>query len=228
MTYAVLTARHTSGFLLWDSATTEFDVAASGKRIDVVGAYVRQCRENRIAPGIYYCLWGGQWNANPNARAIILPQLHELSTRYGPIPYFWIDMKNWAPANLSTQEIYDALKNANPRTVVIFNQHIQDGREIKYFPTDVLNGEMMLPPATGHVVGRTVGRSQYYLPLEMCLTSQNWPRGSIGGMYGEYAWFTYGPDRQFVASRPFPPGFLYRFIKLGYDRGATNVLELVG
>ena len=224
MTYAVLTARHTSGFLLWDSATTQFDVAASGNPTDVVGAYVRRCREHGIEASIYYCLWGGRWNAHPNARAMILAQLHELSTRYGPIPYFWIDMKNWAPENLSTQEIYDALKNANPRTVVIFNQHIQDGREIKYFPTDALNGEMMLPPPAGHVAERMVGKTEHYLPLEMCLTSQNWPAGSIGGMYGKYAWFTYGADRPFAPSRPFPPEFLYRYVKLGYDRGAANVL----
>ena len=86
--------------------------------------------------------------ANPDdfALYLFLAQLYELATRYGPIPYFWIDMKNWASANLTTQEIYDALKNINPRAVVLFNQHIQDGRGIKYFPTDVLDGEMHLPP----------------------------------------------------------------------------------
>jgi len=30
MKCAVLTTRHTTGFLLWDSATTDFDVASSG------------------------------------------------------------------------------------------------------------------------------------------------------------------------------------------------------
>ena len=89
MRYAVLTARHTSGFLLWDSETTGFDVAASPCKRDVVGDFVKECRGHGIAPGLYYCLWGGAgWMPHPNARAIILAQLHELATGYGEIPYF--------------------------------------------------------------------------------------------------------------------------------------------
>ena len=146
MTHAVLTVRHTSGFLLWDSPTSAHDVAAGGNTTDVVKTFVAECRRQGLAPGFYYCLWGGKWNTHPNARALILAQLHELATRYGAIPYFWIDMMNWAPKNLTAREIYDALKNVNPKAVVIFNQHIQDGRRIRYWPTDVLNGELTAPP----------------------------------------------------------------------------------
>ena len=59
-------------------------------------------------------------------------------------------MMNWAPPDLSTQEIYDALKSLQPNAVVMFNQHVQDGTKINYFPTDVVNGELVPPPATGH------------------------------------------------------------------------------
>ena len=79
MKYAVLTVRHTSEFLLWDSVTSEINVMNSSYQNDLVQEYVDQCRQQGIAVGIYYCLWGGQgWRPDPNARAIILAQLHEL------------------------------------------------------------------------------------------------------------------------------------------------------
>lgn len=226
MTYAVLTVRHTSGFLLWDSPTSKHDVACSGNPADVVGTYVEECRRQGLQPGIYYCLWGGKFNTNSNARAIILAQLHELATRYGAIPYFWIDTMNWAPPDLSTQEIYDLLKNINPKTVVMFNQHIQDGTEIKYFPTDVLNGEMRLPPAGGHARNRQVGDKTYYLPLEYepCSQKRDSHRQLGGWDFSHASWFTYGAGRGFEPSRPFSAAFLYRWIMRAYDRGASNVL----
>jgi alpha-L-fucosidase len=57
MRYAVLTTRHTSGFLLWDSATTDYDVGSSGNTTDVVKAFTEECRRQGIAPGLYYCMW---------------------------------------------------------------------------------------------------------------------------------------------------------------------------
>ena len=127
MKYAVLTTRHTSGFLLWDSATTDFDVASSGNTTDVCREFVKECRRQGLSPAFYYCLWGGKWNPRPDARAIVLAQLCELATQFGEIPYFWLDMDNWAPPDLSTQEIYDELKTLQPNAVVEFNQHVQDG-----------------------------------------------------------------------------------------------------
>jgi hypothetical protein len=86
MKYAVLTTRHTSGFLLWDSATTDFDVASSGNTTDVCREFVKECRRQGLVPAFYYCLWGGKWNPRPDARAIVLAQLYELATQFGEIP----------------------------------------------------------------------------------------------------------------------------------------------
>jgi alpha-L-fucosidase len=224
MKYAVLTVRHTSGFLLWDSPTTEFDVANSGNTTDVCREFVTECRKQGIAPAFYYCLWGGKWKPDPNARAVILAQLYELGTEYGEIPYFWMDMMNWAPPDLSTQEIYDALKTLQPNAVVIFNQHVQDGTKINYFPTDVVNGELVPPPVTGHNPLRTVDGKTYYLPFEYSLVSQRRDGGYKYDPIGPSCWFTYGEGQDFTPSHPFPAEALAKQIKLGYDRGAANVL----
>ena len=58
--YAVLTTRHTSGFCLWDSKVTEFDVANSPFKKDVVKLFVDACRKHDIKPCLYYCLWGSK------------------------------------------------------------------------------------------------------------------------------------------------------------------------
>ena len=224
MKYAVLTTRHTSGFLLWDSATTDFDVASSGNTTDVCMEFVRECRKQGLAPAFYYCLWGGKWNRVSNARAILLAQLYELATEYGEVPYFWMDMMNWAPADLSTQEIYDCLKSIQPNCVVTFNQHVQDGTTVKYFPTDVLNGELHLPPESGHVAVRKSGDKSYYLPLEYEPVSQSRVGGYKYDPLGPSCWFTYGEGRKFTPSRPFPAEALAKQIRLGWKRGAANVL----
>ena len=224
MKYAVLTTRHCSGFLLWNSATTDFDVARSGNTTDVCREFVKQCRRQGLAPAFYYCLWGGKWHPHPNARAMILAQLYELATRYGEIPYFWIDMMNWAPADLSTQEIYDMLKTLRPNAVVEFNQQVQDGSENRFFPTDVVDGELTPPPATGHKPLRTIGGKTYYLPFDYNLVSQSRPGGYTYDPLGPSCWFTYGTGKKFTPSRPFSAEALAKQIRLGWSRGASTVL----
>lgn len=224
MKYAVLTTRHTSGFLLWDSATTEFDVASSGNTAEVCREFVTECRKQGLVPAFYYCLWGGKWKPDPNARAVILAQLYELATQYGEIPYFWLDMMNWAPPDLNTQEIYDTLKSLQPNAVVMFNQHVQDGTKINYFPTDVVNGELVPPPATGHDPLRSVDGKTYYLPFEYSLVSQGREGGIKYDPLGPSCWFTYGDGREFPSSHPFPAEAVAERVRLGWQRGAANVL----
>jgi hypothetical protein len=152
--------------------------------------------------------------------------LYELATHYGAISYFWIDMMNWAPKDLSAQEVYDLLKNLQPDTIVIMNQHIQDGTTIKYFPTDILNGEVHLPPENGHQPVRQIDGKSYYLPFEFEPVSQR--RDEVKSVaetpMGPGAWFTYGGGKSFPASRPFPCEGLCDWIRQAYARGASNVL----
>lgn len=230
--YAVLTTRHTSGFCLWDSKTTHFDVASSPYKKDVVRLFVDACLKHDIKPCFYYCLWGGKdWNPgdwNPQLKAelagttprkIILDQLSELAENYGDIYEFWLDMQLWADTTLSPQESYDLLKSKNPNTFVHFNQHVQDGSVIRYFPTDFLNGEERIPPVSGHNPSRSINNESYYLPFEYEITSQHCDHRSLGnGLMKGSVWFTYS-DSQF-----YPVDSLFNFIKQSYNRGGSTVL----
>jgi len=57
MKYAVLTAKHVSGFCLWPSQFTDYHVGTSGDTTDVVNTFVLACRKYDVKPGLYYCLW---------------------------------------------------------------------------------------------------------------------------------------------------------------------------
>src|SRR5262245_22015252 len=45
MKYAVLTAKHVAGHCLWPSAHTDYTVANSGNKTDVINAFVESCRK---------------------------------------------------------------------------------------------------------------------------------------------------------------------------------------
>lgn len=230
--YAVLTTRHTSGFCLWDSKVTSFDVANSPFKKDVVKLFVNACRKYNIKPCLYYCLWGSKdwdpskWNPiikseleKSSAKRIILAQLSELATNYGNIYEFWLDMQCWADTSLKPQESYDLVKSINPRTFVHFNEHVQDGSKLRYFPTDFINGEERTPPVEGHNPNRTINGQQYYLPFEYEITSQRCDSLTLGnGLMKGSVWFT------FPMSKFYPVDSLYHFIKQNFDRGGANIL----
>jgi len=230
--YAVLTSRHTSGFCLWDSRFTGFDVAASPYKKDVLRMFVDACRKHEIKPCLYYCLWGNEdwlpskWNPAikkelelTTPKKIILGQLAELAQNYGEIYEFWLDMQCWADTSLSAQETYNLIKGINRETIVHFNQHVQDGSKINYFPTDILNGEERIPPPTGHNPVRVVDGKEYYLPFEYEITSQRNDSITLGnGLMEGSVWFTY-PQSNF-----YPVDSLYRYIRQAYERGGSNIL----
>lgn len=229
--YAVLTARHTSGFCLWDSKTTAFDVGNSPFRKDVARMFADACRKYRIEPCFYYCLWGGVWKpwewnntiknelAGITPKEVIVAQLKELSENYGEIFEFWIDMYVWCDSTLTTKEIYSLLKSKNPNTIVHFNQQVQDGSEILFSPTDVLNGEERLPPVSGHNPQRLIDSIPRYLPFEYEITSQQCSSKSLGhGLMEGSVWFTY-PGGKF-----YPVDSLFYYIRQSFDRGGSNIL----
>jgi hypothetical protein len=102
---------------------------------------------------------------------------------------------------------------------VHFNQHVQDGSKINYFPTDILNGEERTPPAEGYNPFREVDEKTYYLPYEYEITSQRCDQRTLGnGLMQGSVWFTY-PDSHF-----YPVDSLYKYIKQSFERGGSNIL----
>ena len=102
MKYAVLTAKHCCGHCLWDSAATDYDVAASTNRVDVCAEFTKACHKYKLKPGFYYLLGWEQRHQRKlgpeKYEAFCKQQIGELLTKYGPIVELWLDIPpTWGP-----------------------------------------------------------------------------------------------------------------------------------
>ena len=97
MKYAVLTAKHHSGFCLWPSDVDDYNVKSGGDKTDVVGEFMKACKEEGIKPGLYYAILDERNEGKVDWQSIVgdayfkLIQQHitELHTRYPGIAEQW-------------------------------------------------------------------------------------------------------------------------------------------
>ena len=190
MRHIILTVKHHEGFCLWDSRLTDYDVAASGNRTDVVAALAKSCKAQGIELGIYYSLWDRREPSYRDDRRYVeymLGQLRELMTGYGPICELWLD-GGWdkkAP-QWDIPAIYALVKQHQPTCAVSVNWTIgrpenteardvkpkdqREGFPFRYFPSDFRLGDPYLPANPDPKLFTHEGRT-YYLPFEstVCL-----------------------------------------------------------
>ena len=169
MKYAVLTAKHSSGFCLWDSKVQwkgkefDYDVAASTVKTDVVDAFMAACNKYGIVPGIYYCIMDTRHSDTSIEWTPSLPyvseeyfqlmkdHLTELHTRHPSIAIQWIDI----PRHLTYEQrdtLYTLVRNLNADCLIEYNYGKESG-DIKgdyniaeamkvTWPTDIFNSEV--------------------------------------------------------------------------------------
>jgi len=105
--YVVLTAKHHSGFCLWDTKTTDFGVFHTPFKRDITRELLDAFREQGIAPGLYYSpddfWWLWKHNITINRRPEVQPplqkdllkydqaQVRELMSGYGNIDVVFFD-----------------------------------------------------------------------------------------------------------------------------------------
>jgi len=57
MRYIVLTTKHVAGHCLWPSKHTDYTVANSTNKTNVVKEFCKSCEKRGVLPGFYYCSW---------------------------------------------------------------------------------------------------------------------------------------------------------------------------
>ncbi len=57
MKYIVLTTKHVAGHCLWPSKCTDYTVANSANKTNVVEEFCKACDKRGVLPGFYYCSW---------------------------------------------------------------------------------------------------------------------------------------------------------------------------
>src|ERR1019366_9502946 len=54
MTFAILTAKHESGFCLWDSKENDYTIAHSPFKGDLLADFIAACQSEGLVPGVHY------------------------------------------------------------------------------------------------------------------------------------------------------------------------------
>ena len=106
--YAVLVAKHCSGFCLWPTDEHEYSIKNSPWKDgagDIVGDFFASCEKYGLRPGLYYSascnaycnvdnpgtVLSGDRAEQEQYNAMVLAQLTELWTRYGNVFEIWFD-----------------------------------------------------------------------------------------------------------------------------------------
>lgn len=142
--YAVLTARHEGGFCLWPSKTTDYTVANSPYKKDLVREFVDGCRRHGLKVGLYHTAshdahtqlswydgkigWGKQRDELVEKayrdigrmeyhKKVQVEQMRELLTNYGPIDFMWSDHWNAQDPDGVWRAVTDVVDELQPDMV---------------------------------------------------------------------------------------------------------------
>ncbi|HBA30360.1 alpha-L-fucosidase [Parabacteroides goldsteinii] len=201
MKYVILVAKHHEGFCLWDSKYTEYDVANSGNKTNVIEEVAKACKKYDIGLGLYYSLWDRKVNADVKDKTLdaayneyMIKQLNELIDIVQPYTHiveFWFD-GGWEKEHerWPAREIYQTIKSREPECQIGINWTIglpenpdahpvlpenqKEGYPIRYFPSDFRLGDPCLPADNDPKLFSHDGKL-YYMPWEstICI-SERW------------------------------------------------------
>lgn len=145
MKYIVITSKHHDGFCLWDSARTDWDIASTPYKKDLLKPLAEACRKYGVKLCFYHSImdwhhpdygvkkpWRGN-AANPSPdmdayTAYMKAELKELLTNYGNIGVLWFDGE-WESAWTHERGVdLDAYLRAIQPSIII-NNRIDKGRQ---------------------------------------------------------------------------------------------------
>ena len=193
--YVILTTKHHDGFCLWDSKYTDYDVAASPVKMDVVGEVAKACKKYGLKLGLYYSLWDRHEPCYKDTKKYVQymkNQLTELMTNYGEICELWFD-GGWDKPETAWDipDIYQCVKKLQPKCLITVNHTIGTpgnhhklrepvdytyGDPIRFFPVDFRIKDPNLARWDDPKFYEFEGK-MYYLPFEhtLCLSDRtNW------------------------------------------------------
>jgi alpha-L-fucosidase len=173
MRYGCLTTKHHSGFCIWDTKTTDYNVMNSPLKRDVVREYVDAFRKEGLRPLLYYSILDTHHKLRPGyiTRShidLVKAQLTELLTNYGDIDALIID--GWdAPwsrisyEDIPFEEVYRLVKKLQPNCLLMDLNSAKYPAEILYY-TDIKSYEQG--------AGQHISKETNKLPALSCLPIQ--------------------------------------------------------
>ena len=95
MKYIVPTTKHHDGFCLWPTKYTDYSVATTPVKTDVIAELANSAHKYGLKLGLYYSLWDRHEKSHdedePRYVDFMKGQLEELLTNYGDIAELWFD-----------------------------------------------------------------------------------------------------------------------------------------
>jgi alpha-L-fucosidase len=133
--YAVLTAKHNTGFSLWPTAVHEYSVRNTPWRKgegDIVREFVASCRRYGVKPGVYYStatnflydvadhglnyVNAGDSDKIKAFNAVVLKQCEEIWGNYGELIEHWFD-GNTVPPEKGGPDLVPLLRKLQPNMI---------------------------------------------------------------------------------------------------------------
>jgi alpha-L-fucosidase len=176
MSYGCITTKHHSGFCIWDTKTTDYNVMNSPLKRDVVKEFTDAFRKNGLKVFLYYSILDTHQHLRPNCITpehikMVKAQLTELLTHYGPIQALIIDGWDAPWSRISYDEvpfedIYRLVKSLQPNCLLMDLNGAKYPQEALYY-SDIKTYEMG--------AGQRIGNDHNSLPSIACLPlQQNW------------------------------------------------------
>lgn len=174
MSYGCLTSKHHSGFCIWDTKTTDYNVMNSPLHRDVVKEYADAFRAEGLEVYLYYSILDTHHRLRPHMitpahTQMIKDQLTELLTHYGKIAAIIIDGWDapWSRISYDEvpfEEIYLHIKALQPECLVMDLNAAKYPREALFY-TDIKSYEQG--------AGQHISTQQNRLPALACLPLQS-------------------------------------------------------
>jgi len=170
MSYGCLTTKHHSGFCIWDTKSTDYNVMNSPYGKDVVKQFTDAFRASGLKVMLYYSILDTHHKLRPNQITskhidMIKQQITELLTRYGKIEALIID--GWdAPwsrisyDDVPFEDIYTLIKTLQPDCLVMDLNGAKYPAEGLYY-TDIKTYEMG--------AGQRMNKESQLMPALACL-----------------------------------------------------------
>ena len=135
MKYIIITSKHHEGFAMFDTAASDFDIVdATPLKRDLMAELAEACHREGLGIGFYYSQFqdwtapggGNGPSTDPSGRPVsfdeyfrtkCVPQVEELTTKYGEIELIWFDTPGSMQQSYS-QELVDIVRKNQPHALV--------------------------------------------------------------------------------------------------------------
>jgi len=123
MKYLVFTTKHHDGFSMFDSRLTDYTIAHSPFKRDVVAELAKACHEGGLRLGFYYSppdWYHPDYRTANHARYIefLHGQLRELCTNYGKVDIIWFDGLGGKAADWDSPNLVKMIRGLQPRVLI--------------------------------------------------------------------------------------------------------------